>query len=250
MNEQKALIHAIFKNDADNNFDPRGLAIYQRNLKASAVNALSITFPTVKKLIGDEVFSYAAEQLLKQDPPHEGDWGLWGSTFSKILNTLVALQDFPYVTDAADLDFSLHILGREIDMEFSMESISLLSSCDIDCIRVVLNPAIKIQTSDFPVADIYNLQNNQANSLQLFMADVKEKIAHKVGQAILLYRPEFKPVVRILDSSEQLWLELLQQGMGLGKALDVLADTGDEFSLEEWLPIAIQQNLISHLEII
>jgi hypothetical protein len=251
MNEQQQLMDAIFNKEVnpDEAFDvdSRGLAIYQRNLKANAINALQISFPTVNKLIGDELFSYAVQQLLKQDPPYAGDWGLWGEKFPKQLKQLTALKHFSFVADIGELDFLLHLLGREKDNELNMNTMSLLGSSELDQIRIVLNPAIQLIVSEFPIIDIYNANHGLASQVEHYLKEAKQKLVVGEGQTALLYRPEFKPLVRSVDSSEYAWLKLMQQGISIGSALDNLEDKKYEFSLETWLPLAINQNLISHL---
>jgi hypothetical protein len=273
MDEQQQLIQAIFKrgnsselgseleSDSGRNkeckiteafgFDRRGLAIYQRNLQANAVNALSITFPTVMKLIGDDLFAYAADLLVKQSPPDAGDWGLWGCDFADVLSRLATLQDFPYVADLAQLDFLLHRSSREKDVEVDMDSMSLLATCELDQLRVVLNPAIKDLSSKFPIVDIYRTNHGEQDQVERdakYLKQAKRKLLEGEGQTALIYRPQFKPLVRAIDSAEQQWLRLIKRGLSIGKTLDALVDCDQEFSLEQWLPLALNQNLISHLE--
>jgi hypothetical protein len=64
----------------------------------------------------------------------------------------------------------------------------------------------------------------------------------------LIYRPQLKPLVRAVDSAELNWLRLLQQEKSIGQALDELLMQNQEFSLENWLPLAVQQNLIFNLK--
>jgi hypothetical protein len=252
MNDQQKLVSAIFKTelniDQASTFDSHGLAIYQRNLKASAISALKITFPTVLKLIGDEVFSYAVEQLIKQSPPSAGDWGVWGNNFSNVLKQITALQSFPYVADIATLDFSLHRIGREKDIELDMESISLLASCELDELRMILNPSIQLMVSEFPIVDIYNANHSSSNQSEYYLKQAQHSLVSALGQIALIYRPQFKPLVRTIESSEYDWLLLIKEGLSMGKALDVLMSRKQSFSLEAWLPLAIEQNLVSHLE--
>lgn len=252
MDEQQQLVRAIFNQKSSSfhpsDFEKKGLEIYRRNLQANAVRALKISYPTVLKLVGDEVFVYAVEQLLTQDPPNTGDWGLWGEHFSKLLRYVSALQDFPYVADIARLDFALHLLGREKDVELDMSSMSLLGTCELDQLRVVLNPSIKILVSEFPISDIYSANHGLASEVELFLNQARQKLVAGSGQTVLLYRPQFKPLLRSVDTSEGAWLKLLQHGMSIGKALDTLTDAKHDFSLETWLPLAIQQNLILCLE--
>ena len=77
--QQQSLIKLIFDEQAgDHSFDPRGVEIYRRNLRATASQVLTITYPTVLKLIGEDLFQFACNKLLQSSPPKAGDWGLWG----------------------------------------------------------------------------------------------------------------------------------------------------------------------------
>lgn len=254
MNEQQQLVSAIFNKNSssDNNysFDEKGLAIYRRNLQASAVRALQISYPTVLKLVGDDLFTHAAKQLLKVELPNSGDWGLWGEGFPQLLKTLPALHDFPSVIDIARLDFLMHLQGREKDIDIDMTSMTLLAEYELDQLRLVLNPAIRILESEYPVIEIYKA-NTQTDHAEKYLHKAQQKLANNIGQNCLIYRTQFKSLVRALDSAELNWLRLIQQEKSIGQALDALDALliqGQQFSLENWLLLAIQQNLIFNLK--
>jgi len=245
MNDQQQLVNAIFNKNSE--FEEKGLAIYRRNLQANAVRALQISYPTVLKLIGDDLFVYAVEQLLKTDPPNSGDWGLWGGSFPELLESLISLNEFPYVIDIARLDFLMHIQGREKDTVINMASMTLLAEYDLDQLQLVLNPAIRILESNYPLIEIYNA-NNQPEYAGEFLNKAQQKLASIIGGNCLIYRPQFKPLIREVGSTELNWLRLIQQGKSIGQTLDELLIQDQEFSLENWLPLAIQQNLIFSLK--
>lgn len=245
MNDQQQLVSAIFNTNSE--FEEKGLAIYRRNLQANAVRALQISYPTVLKLIGEDLFAYAVEQLLKTDPPNSGDWGLWGGSFPELLESLISLNEFPYVIDIARLDFLMHIQGREKDTVIDMASMTLLAEYDLDQLRLVLNPAIRILESDYPIIEIYNV-NHQSEYGEDFLNKAKKNLASNIGESCLIYRPQFKPLIRALDSAELNWLRLIQQGKSIGQTLDELFMQNQEFSFENWLPLAVQQNLIFSLK--
>lgn len=255
MNDQQALISAIFGGNSSSKIDEKGLAVYKRNLQANATRALKISFPTVEKLIGESLFSHCVETLLLRDPPRLGDWGLWGENFSSVLAQIPALDDFPYVADIAKLDYSLHILSREKDSTVDLDSFSLLASHDIDTLNIIFNHGIRLLTSAYPIFDIY--QANHAESLELetsneYLNRAKIKISEGLGQHVLLYRPQFKALVHEPSITEHYWLNLIQSNHSIGDALEKMeerfAHTNHSFSFEEWLPQAIQQNIITHIQ--
>lgn len=255
MNEQQALMSAIFSSHKSSKIDEKGLTVYKRNLQANATRALRITFPTVEKLIGESLFSQCVEILLLCDPPKLGDWGLWGGGFANVLSQLPALDDYPYVEDIAILDYSLHMLSREKDSTVNLDSISLLSSHDIDRLYMTLNPSISMSASAYPIFDIYQANNTSSLSSQestAFLNHAKRKLSKGLGQYVLLYRPQFKALVRELSIEEHYWLSLLMGGFSIGNALDKMeerfSNKSHSFSFEHWLPQAIQENIIAHIQ--
>jgi len=129
--QQQTLVALIFPQsgdrDGNHDFDHRGLAIYRNNLSTTAQQALAITFPTVKAMIGDELFNYACHQLLVLSPPTMGDWGLWGEDFAELLADLPQLVDYPFVADIAKLDWLRHHCMRDKDSILEQESVQLLA---------------------------------------------------------------------------------------------------------------------------
>ncbi|SEF87665.1 HvfC/BufC N-terminal domain-containing protein [Marinobacterium lutimaris] len=245
--EQQRLLAAIFAGAESGSFDPRGLAVYQRNLKATARRALAISFPTVEKLIGDDLFGYATDQLLAVEPPSSGDWGVWGAGFGKLLDQLPELDDYPYVGDCARLDFNVHLSNRAIDSYVDVTSLQLLGTTPIDQLGLRLSPELVWLVSDYPIVDIWKAHHSGSKSVSREALEAaKDKLSQGVGQTALIYRVGHRALVRDLSLAERHWLKYLQQGLSLSNALELIGHT--EFRFDEWLPDAVQQNLISGVE--
>jgi len=249
VNQQQALMDAILSQQENNSFEKRGLEIYQQNLLVSAERALQITYPIVLQLIGEELFKYATKILLQQSPPAQGDWALWGDEFPALLRAMRQLADYPYVADCAKLDLVRHKLERAKDSETDMASLQLLAELEPDDIKIVLSVNLKLCSSDFPIVDIYQGHVEPQQNESTWLQQAKTKLENRQGQKILLYRPQFKAQVRALKGDEYYFLSLLEEGIALGQTLDLMISEGHpDFSFEQWLPMAIQQNLISCLK--
>ena len=245
--EQPRLLAAIFAGAESGSFDPRGLAVYQRNLKATARRALAVSFPTVEKLIGDDLFGYATDQLLALEPPSSGDWGVWGTRFGTLLDQLPELTDYPYVGDCARLDFSVHLSNRAIDSYVDVTSLQLLGTTAIGQLGLRLNRGVDWLVSGYPIVDIWNAHHSGSESVsQEALKAAKEKLSQGVGQTALIFRVGHRALVRDLSLAERHWLEWLQQGLSLSSALELIGHS--EFRFDEWLPDAVRQNLISGVE--
>lgn len=242
---QQRLVTSILTPGQDDDFDPRGLAIYRNNLKASANRSLQISFPTVVKLIGEDLLQHCAEQLLLTSPPTKGDWALWGNGLPDYLAQLPALASYPFVADCARLDLARHQIERGADQSQDLTRINLLATTPLDQLRLSLNPNLAIIVSSFPVVDLYHAHQSDGEEAEQMFAQAQARLQQGEGQTALVYRTDLKARVRALTSNEQLWLELLGQGFTLGAALDEMENT--DFALEQWLPQAIEQQLLLKL---
>lgn len=227
---------------ASGNLDQRGLDIYRRNIQITAKNALEVTFPTVLKLLGDELFLYANTQLLEKYPPSEGDWATWGKEFPHVVGTMSQLIDYPYVEDCATLDLTRHDLDRASNFEYDADSLTLFSQYELDNIFVDFPSTIKVQHSEFPIIEIW--EANHSDDSETFIALAKERIANDQSeQFILIYRQNYRVKMKEISAINYNWYKLLMSGLSIGSALDKVSGSG--FVFEEWLPDAIHNHLIS-----
>ncbi len=238
---QSRLLKAIFFPSNEGEFDSIGLDVYRRNLRATAGKALSISFPTVLALIGEKLFQYATEKLLQESPPTHGDWGLWGGGFAEVLGQLDQLVDYPFVVDSAIMDFKHHELERADNSQVDIKSLQLLKAKNPDQIKLMLNPNIKMIESKYPIADIWHANRAAENEKSQLLHSAINSAPNSNGQMVLLYRPQFQVMVRVLSGTEWVWMQSLET-YSLESALTLMEST--DFSFEQWLLEAVQQNLL------
>lgn len=243
MREQQQLIKLIFSSEYINSskFDVRGLAIYRNNLLETAVRALSISFPTVLKLVGEDVFRYASAGLLQTAPPDKGDWAMWGAEFPLVLQSIEALADFPYVIDSARLDWAIHEVSRAKDSQFKMTSIRLLQDVELDKLFISQSNCTQILTSEYPIYQAWKANHSQESAS--YIDEFKLRMASEQFQQFLaVYRVGFKPNVLEISEDDYRFFRLLQRGYSVGSSLDMLGNP--DFAFDVWLTQAIQHNLI------
>lgn len=242
--EQVRFINQIMEPDRDQKSRyQQGLRIYRNNILATAKQALSITFPTLEAQVGDDVITNIAQLLLETYPPHKGDWAEWGEALPNLLKTVEQLNPYPFLSDVARVDLAIHQVERAKDEAVDINSFHLLAKVRLSNLVLQLNPSIQFFTCNYPVIEIqmiaFGPDKNTQNELQ-------EKInTGKLKQNILVYRPEFKGLVRELDSMELKWLTLLAKGATINDALDEVGTENFDFS--EWLATAIQEKLITRI---
>jgi len=244
--QQQMLIKHIFDEQSNKGaYDQRGIEIYRRNLRATASQALAITYPTVFKLIGRELFQFASNLLLQLTPPSAGDWGLWGEGFDDVLASLQQLEDYPYVVDCARLDLVRHKIERVKNPVFNSESLELLTKLDLNDIRIAFTDTTVFLITQYPVIEAWH--SNHSDEPSRFIESFNQRLSQgESEQRVLVFRPHFRAEMTELDMHQSKWMELLLSGITIGHALDQM--DGSTFSFDEWLVNAMQNKMISTLE--
>ena len=251
MNSQSALVSAIYGCSSEEVFDANGLTVYQNSLAANADRALAISFPTIQQLVGEQGFSHISNAFLHDFPLLRGDWGEWGQEFPAWLEANEPLQDYPYFSDCAQLDWCCHVSERAADEVIDVESLALLADGDAYQLKLRCSSSVKLVTSAYPIVDIWNahhLNEGQAQTAEHAMAFVAQGLVQQTAQNALVWRPQWKAQIRPISAAETLWYQLLQQGESIGAALDQLHDS--DFSFESWLPDALSQRIVCGIDYI
>lgn len=243
--EQQAFIEAIFsQNTAEDKSMTNGLITYRNNIKATAANALSIIYPTVVSQIGQELMDYICQVLLFKQPPCHGDWAEWGVGLPNFLKTLDILDEYPFVAESARLDLAVHQVERATDSWFEQDSLALLGEADLDDVFIKLNDSVQFFNSPFPIVNLRLIAERDKAAISALENAICE---NNLQQNVLIYRPEFKAQVQTIDATELEWLTLLSKELSIGESLDVINQTNFDFT--QWLPIALERNLLSKLYI-
>ncbi|MEH6357825.1 MAG: DNA-binding domain-containing protein [Pseudomonadales bacterium] len=249
MNSQSALVSAIYGHSSDQIFDTNGLTVYQNSLAANADRALAISFPTIQQLVGEQGFSHLSNAFLHDFPLIRGDWGEWGREFPAWLEANEQLQDYPYFSDCAQLDWCCHVSERATDETLDVESLGLLADGHAYQLKLRCSSSVKLVTSAYPIVDIWNahhLYEGEAQTAEHALALAAQNLAQQAAQNALVWRPQWKAQVRAISTAEILWYHLLQQGESIGAALDELHDS--DFSFESWLPDALSQGIVCGID--
>lgn len=241
---QQALLEAIFSsvNTSDTKlFNKKGLEVYRANLRATALNALRITFPTIDALIGHELMSYATEKLLVFSPPSHGNWARWGALFPKVLKEIEALHSFPYLADCASLDYLCHQLVREANYTLDTDSLFLMQTHEPDKLKVELTPTFNLIRSNYPIVSIREIHKLPVNQRSNELGGILQNHTSDDEYFITCHRNDYIISVNSISAIEYQWYQLLEK-YSLGEALELIDIS--VFSFENWLTTAIQNKLI------
>lgn len=236
-----------------------GLSIYQHSLLANASRALAITFATVHSFIGEAAFTQLVKIYLQKQLKTQFDWGDFGDNFASFLQHHTS-KNSDILAAIAALDFACHHTERAEDVEKNLETLSLLNDVDAYQLSINFSAGFQVLKLEYPVdvivTDISNAHQNSNSELSII--DIAEQLnRYKKSQFyFLIWRPNFQAQYKQITLQEYQWLALwysaiankvikgttTNQQLSIGAALDNV--THEAFSIIDWLPEAIEQQLI------
>jgi len=257
----------------DMRLNQQGLQIYQQSLLANATRALTITFATSASLIGEVLFRDLVKSYLQRQFKNQYDWGEWGEKFATFIsNSHVANSRL--LADIAALDFACHQCERAKNQILDLASMQLLANTDAYQLSIILSSGARLLKSRFPLDEIiseiksisafnksYSLKNI-TKLITCMSAKYGDNFVQKDRQSstenlakeyyFIVWRPEFQAQYKQIDLGEYQWLSLWlmktsSKTLSIGQALDEMSSKN--FSIIDWLPKAIEQQLLSAIKL-
>jgi hypothetical protein len=228
-----------------------GLAAHRRHARAVAARALIATYPTVTAMLGEDAMAILAARLWQLSPPTRGDLGEWGEDLAHLLSTSDELAAWPWLPDAARLDWARHRCARSPACPLDLASLRQLSEANPEHVQLVLQPHVSVLQSPWPVHGLWLAhqlpadQQAAAASLALQRDEGQAGTGGGVQDVVLWWaddgEPGGKPGVQqaLLRPADASWmLRLMVPGTSLGLALSQ-APAGLRFS--DWFTLALQR---------
>lgn len=230
-----------------------GLNVYSNNFIENGIRALSITFPTVEGFIGEDSFRMLSRRYLKHEAKTSFDWAEYGNNLPVFIAEQEALQEYPFLSEVAQLDWLIHCAQREADKVFEAASFALLESGDTSVLRFVPAPGLQVLKFRFPVVDLYRLVHDPAMQseenklaretlLKEIKISISDAINNATGRSLILWRPDYKAQFEYISDAEA---DVMQQLIDQASVDTIIETIGTHhIDLVAWLSKAISNKLI------
>ena len=215
-----------------------GLRAYRANARAAAERALGAAFPTLLAMLGADNFAALARDHWRDATPERGDLGEWGAALPVSIEAYVALAEWPWLADAARLDWALHVCERAEDAVLDAASLHALADTDPARLRLEWLPGTTLLESRWPIARLHSAHRQRGGdaATEAALADARTALAAGIGEAVLVGRVGWRAVVHPVDAGELPWLRAIDAGRNLATAF---VQAGDDFDFTAWLTRAL-----------
>ena len=132
------------------------LGIYRNNTDWQFRNALALSFPVVKRRVGDDYFRQLASQYRRHHPSRSGDLHWVGRDFPAFLSACLAGGDYAWLADLAALEWAREESSvAESRPAVGPEALANVATDDLEGAVLTLQPSLRLGDSRFPVVSVW-----------------------------------------------------------------------------------------------
>lgn len=216
----------------------RRFDVYRNNVAASLTQALCVGFPVVTRLIGQQNMRVLATGFVRAHPPRDPVLMFYGDRFPEFLSQTAQLAHLGYLGDVARLELAIrHAYHAGDARPIAAQRLAQLTPQALLRATIRFAPAVRVVRSDWPIHDIWQFNTND-NAAK----------PQPGAQDVLITRPEFDPVLRLLPIGGADWIGALKAGLTIDAALDVAGAKTPEFDMTVALTLLLQGGAMISLD--
>lgn len=215
----------------------RGVSAYRANAQACAHAAMAAAYPTLQQMLGEESFETLARVYRLRHPATRGDLAWYGEALPGLVERSDDLHEWPWLADAARLDWAVHRAAHAGDAQSCPDTLALLAVSEPSRLRLVLHPALSRLPSLHPIVLIWHAHRAQGPARDAAFEAVRSALGCAQAQTAVVCRLGWQVTVAEQAPGDGVWFDALQAGTSLAEALDA---AGDTFDFGGWLARALQ----------
>jgi hypothetical protein len=251
---QNDFINAFFSDDKsaaiehilgdDNLTAEQRLGIYSGSVHGILTQALGLTFPVCKTLVGDKFFDNMTRLFIDKFPPITSVFAEYGDKLPLFLSTFDPIRDIPYFVDMARFEWARHSVYHQQSLQtIDFEKLAEIPEAQQENLSFKLTKTLHLIQSDFRIDDIW-FAHQQESDIKLEEIDLEERVK------LFIWKDKETIKISLMSHTEEdsaYWdfLNTLSSGATLGN----LAESFGE-KLPEYLNQSIQSGWIRSFKII
>jgi len=210
------------------------LSIYRNNSAISFRTALGLSFPVLRRRVGDDYFRQLATKYRHHHPSRSGDLHWVGQGFAAFLAEDLQGTEYAWLADLARLEWSREQAAvSAAHAAISVDALARFAPEQLEHLVFSLQPSLRLHASDYPIFTIWAA--NQVDNAP----PVDQSLPAECG----LVRARIDGVeVRALDPKVFSYLSALAAGAPLGVAVSTAGL--DQSALVHALGFVFQETLV------
>ncbi len=187
------------------------LDVYRNHGETQFRGVLAISFPVLRRRVGEDYFRQLAHHYRRAHPSRSGDLQWIGEHFAGFLATHLGATGYGWLADLARLEWLRELASISVHLPpLTADTLGRYEPGQLERLVFTLQPSLGLLRSDFPVFSVW-MANQGADA---------PPVDHSRGQEQGLVQAGLNGVVlRTVEPALFSWLSSLAQGLSLGDAV-------------------------------
>jgi hypothetical protein len=155
---QQTMYRAVATEDdrAAARFNVARLAVYRNNARETFHKTLAVTYPVVRRLVGEQCFRGLAHSYACEFPSRSGDLGRYGAELATLLEIYYRDTPYAYLADVARLEWACAEAETSPDgVPFDLLRLASVPMEERAHLRFGLRAPVRLLSSRFPIFSIW-----------------------------------------------------------------------------------------------
>lgn len=191
-----------------------GLDVYRNNTRQFFWTALELTYPVVRRRVGDEYFRMLAEEYRGVHPSRSGDLHWVGVAFPAWLTGRLAGTEYAWLGELARLEWLCEeSMAARREPALSVQCLASVPADRVDGLQLRLQPSLRSMASRYPVWSVWQANQGDGDAAPVDLTRGPEHCACAcLDERVTVYR---------LEAGQARLLEALAGGAALGRAVEL-----------------------------
>ena len=218
------------------------LDIYRNNVFSNFDEALALTYKIIKKIVGEDYFSYLTKEYNKKYYSNSGNLEDYGKYFPDMIESFLPNHKLVYLADIAKLEwfYNLAYFSKEAE-DIDVQKLQSLNEDEFMKLFFELHSSCFLIKSKYPIYSIR--QMNQADQ------NKKVKFKENDSQFIIIEKSQLRVNLHQLTNIEYEFLELIQKSKNIYEIYEILAAKQENFDVGAFVNKFISLRIITNFRI-
>jgi hypothetical protein len=168
---------------------PARLAVYRNNARETFHKTLAVTYPVVRRLVGDLCFRGLARSYQRDFPSRSGDLARYGAELPTLLEVCYRDTGFAYLADVARLEWACVEVDAAADSSpFALVDLARVPPAECPALRFALRSTVRLVSSRFPIFTIWESHRAEEVRPVALALGAEHVVVARQREGVELYR--------------------------------------------------------------
>ena len=204
-------------------------SVYRNNVAVSLTEALEVTFPVIRTLVGDAFFKAMAGVFLRQHAPNSPMLMFYGTEMPAFLEGFQPVAHLGYLPDVARIELALCRSYHAADTPpIDPKTLQDIAPDALLASRLQLAPSVHLIRSRWPAASLVHANSNTGGAQPKMQPE-----------DVLVTCPEFDTEIIKLPAGGGAFIGAVLKGATLGEALKIASIASGDFDFASVLGLLL-----------